>query len=181
MWRRYIEARVSAGSLGPSLPSPGPRLTGVFVPRLLWATDEKENVGWTVYCGPRWGLGHTIAHPSVKVSPSMTCRMRSILHDIPKNAEAKSRRGGRWVKKPPAFLYWEILSHHSEHTWSAIDSITPWDILPLLKYSPWNVPSKYPNPWENTSPHPHPTACLWVGYLAHWIRCSRILFIKIHC
>lgn len=115
MWRRYIGGRVSAGSLGPSLPSPGPRVTGVFVPRLLWATDEKENVGRTVYCGPRWGGGRTIAHPSVKVSPSMTCRIRSILHEIPKNAEVKSRRG-RWVKKPPAFLYREILSHHSEST-----------------------------------------------------------------
>lgn len=84
--------------------------------------------------GPRRGLGRTIAHPSVKVSPSMTCRMRSILHGIPKNAEAESRRG-RWVKKPPAFLYREILSQHSEHTWSAIDSVTPWDTLPLLEYS----------------------------------------------
>lgn len=36
--------------------------------------------------GPRWGLGRTIAHPSEKVSPSMTSRIRSILHDIPKNA-----------------------------------------------------------------------------------------------
>lgn len=86
--------------------------------------------------GPGGDWGRTIAHPSVKVSPSMTCRMRSILHrEIPKNAEAKSRRG-RWVKKPPAFLYWEILSRLSEHsTWSAIDSVTPWDSLPLLKYS----------------------------------------------
>lgn len=57
MWRRYIGGRVSAGSLGSSLPSPGSRVTGVFVPRLLWATDEKENVGRTVYCGAPAGSG----------------------------------------------------------------------------------------------------------------------------
>lgn len=112
MWRRYIGGRVSAGSLGSSLPSPGS--PAFLCPGFYGRQMRKKMSAERFIVGPRRGLRRTIAHPSVKVSPSMTCRMRSILHGIPKNAEAKSRRG-RWVKKPPAFLYREILSQNSEH------------------------------------------------------------------
>lgn len=149
MWRRYIGGRVSAGSLGSSLPSPGSRVTGVFVSRLLWATDEKENVGRTVYCGAPAGSG---AHNRPPLCEGFSLNDLSDAFNSSRDSKECWGRVATWtVGKKTAFLYREILSHNSERTWSAIDSVTPWDTLPLLEYSAWNVPSKYPKPWENTS------------------------------
>lgn len=186
MRRRYIGGRVSAGSLGSSLPSPGPRVTAVFVPRLLWATDEKENVGWTVYCGPRRGLG---AHNRPPLCEGFSLNdLSDAFNSSPRDSKECWGEVAAWTvgKKTTRIL---ILGNTQppplrEHTpgQSAIDSVTPWDILPLLKYSPWNFPSKYPNPWEKTLHAILPCAWEWGGgYLTYSIRCLMTLFIKIPC
>lgn len=171
MRRRYIGGRVSAGSLGSSLPSPGPRVTAVFVPRLLWATDEKENVGWTVYCGPRRGLG---AHNRPPLCEGFSLNdLSDAFNSSPRDSKECWGEVAAWTvgkKTTRILIYWEILSRHSEHsTWSAIDSVTPWDILPLLKYSPWNFPSKHPNPWEKTLHAILPCAWEWATWHTQYV------------
>lgn len=181
MRRRYIGGRVSAGSLGSSLPSPGPRVTAVFVPRLLWATDEKENVGWTVYCGPRRGLG---AHNRPPLCEGFSLNdLSDAFNSSPRDSKECWGEVAAWTvgKKTTRILILgntqpPLRAQHLVSYWFCHSVGYP----PSPEIFAVKLSFKIPEPLrENTSRHP--TVCLRVGYLTYSIRCLRILFIKIRC
>lgn len=169
MWRRYIGGRVSAGSLGSSLPSPGSRVTGVFVPRLLWATDEKENVGRTVYCGAPAGSG---AHNRPPLCEGFSLNDLSDAFNSSRDSKECWGRVAAWTvgKKTARILI-------SENTQPALRAhlVSYW-FCHSVRYPPspriFGVKRSFKIP-ETLRKH------FTVGYFTYRSRCLRILFIKI--
>lgn len=173
MWGRYIGGRVSAGSLGSSLPSPGSRVTGVFVPRLLWATDEKENVGRTVYCGAPAGPG---AHNRPPLSEGFSLNHLSDAFNSSRDSKECWGQVAAWTvgKKNRPHSY---IGKYSASTPSTPGQLL---ILSLRGISSLSSNIRRETFLQNTrNPEKTLHMCLRAGYFTYRTRCLRILFIKI--